>query len=403
MDFKGLTDPVVFHNEPQKKGFFQKLRPPSTNFMNKAGMVFRPQSFLVGALTVFLLFAVGIGVYLSQKPTQLIPHAQESGSNYVLNLSSFSGSSIPVGVTSFTWNKASEEHHVTIKVDDHASEFNNACDGNNQAGDACVTNYASGEYSFSFLKDHNYTVQVFQHDVTGNQLGVISVNFMVQAPGPFTLNQPTTFCSGTNSHIRLSWTEPTNGPKPGLNSGYFIYINGEYKYNNLHALTLDDPAIKTPGQTYKYKIEAVNLPDGRTFSNEVSVAAASCDSSCTPEPTQTQTADCPQGQVGTGIVMQRTSHCPGPLWTVWQEVSRSCNAPSQSPSSSPSPSPQAKGDGNKDGFIDLGDLSMMYTKWSPAIDITSNFELDFNDDKRINSIDREELRQLLLANGTIRQ
>lgn len=69
MDFKGISDPVVIMSEkPKRTGLFSKLRPPLTNF--KTGTI------LGGTLTVLLLFAVGIGVYLSQKPTQLQPQAK---------------------------------------------------------------------------------------------------------------------------------------------------------------------------------------------------------------------------------------------------------------------------------------------------------------------------------------
>src|SRR3989344_67119 len=69
MDFKGISDPVVLTSDNLKKpSFFSKLRPPSTDF-------FKNKKILGGLLTVFLLFAVGIGVYLSQKPTQLTPRA----------------------------------------------------------------------------------------------------------------------------------------------------------------------------------------------------------------------------------------------------------------------------------------------------------------------------------------
>ncbi len=86
MDFKGLSDPVVFHNEPQKKpGFFSKLRPPSTNFINKVGVAIRDKNFLVGGLTVLMLFAIGIGVFVSQKPTQLAPQASSTLDNGLIS------------------------------------------------------------------------------------------------------------------------------------------------------------------------------------------------------------------------------------------------------------------------------------------------------------------------------
>lgn len=81
-------------------------------------------------------------------------------------------------------------------------------------------------------------------------------------------------------------------------------------------------------------------------------------------------------------------------------------SPSPSPSVSPSPSPSGitgKGDGDNDGKVDLRDLSILFSKWSPAKDITSHFKLDFNNDLRINTIDFSEMNRLLLSLGIIRQ
>jgi hypothetical protein len=103
-------------------------------------------------------------------------------------------------------------------------------------------------------------------------------------PGAFTLNPPETFCSGTASYIRLNWTASPNGPQVGLNSGYFVYIDGVYQYNHLHNLEMTDPAPKNYGQTYTYKIEAVVIPNGRTFSNEQTVVAKNCAASPSPSP-----------------------------------------------------------------------------------------------------------------------
>lgn len=60
MDFKALSDPIVLVGEGEKKPSF-----------------FTSKKFLGGTLTVFLLFAVGVGVYLSQQPTELEPKANE--------------------------------------------------------------------------------------------------------------------------------------------------------------------------------------------------------------------------------------------------------------------------------------------------------------------------------------
>lgn len=164
-------------------------------------------------------------------------------------------------------------------------------------------------------------------------------------PGVFTLNQPETFCSGTNSHIRLSWTAPaTNAPRPGVNSGYFIYVNGEYKYNALHVLTFDDPEAKIPGQTYRYKVEAVVVPD-KTPSNEQSVVAQNCAPVATPPP-------------------------PSP-------------SPSLSPASSPSPSPTKKtGDLDNDGNVDIHDYNTLVQDYAAG-----NLRSDLNGDGKVNIFD----------------
>jgi hypothetical protein len=198
----------------------------------------------------------------------------------MVNISTIPGSgTITPGAQTITWDKASGAVKFTLKIDDRANEFNQACDGNNLAGDICLTNYTSNTFEFNFIEGHTYTVQVFQHDSSRAQLGgPVSVGVIAQytPPGAFTLNQPVAFCSGNNSHIRLSWTSPaTNAPRPGVNSGYFIYIDGQYKYNALHALNLDDPEPKTPGQTYRYKVEAVVVP-AKTPSNEQTIVAANC-------------------------------------------------------------------------------------------------------------------------------
>lgn len=71
MDFKALSDPVVLVGDDNNKpGFLSRIRPPETGFLKN-------KKILGGTLTVFLLFAVGVGVYLAQKPTQLQPKADE--------------------------------------------------------------------------------------------------------------------------------------------------------------------------------------------------------------------------------------------------------------------------------------------------------------------------------------
>ena len=44
---------------------------------------------------------------------------------------------------------------------------------------------------------------------------------------------------------------------------------------------------------------------------------------CTPGQSQTQTVDCPTGQVG-AITQSRTSTCPGPQWSTWSTTANTC-------------------------------------------------------------------------------
>jgi len=114
-------------------------------------------------------------------------------------------------------------------------------------------------------------------------------------PGAFTLNAPTTYCSGANSHVSLSWTASPNGPSPSTNSGYFVYVDGVYQYNALYSLSLADPVARNPGQTYTYRVEAVTIPGGRTFSNTQTVVARECRS-----PVVNLTVTTPKGIFGYG-------------------------------------------------------------------------------------------------------
>lgn len=49
-------------------------------------------------------------------------------------------------------------------------------------------------------------------------------------------------------------------------------------------------------------------------------------SDCTPLSSQTRSVACPAGQTGSRTEM-RTSSCPGPVWSTWNEISNSCVTP----------------------------------------------------------------------------
>ena len=274
MDFKGISDPVVLTVDNLKKpGFFSKIRPPSTNF-------FKNKKALGGLLTVLLLFAVGIGVYLSQKPTQLIPQATAPA--YKGNIRTE-----PSGTCTLT-----NQNLCTVKVIWDVSNLNNP---------AAITEIKVRETAGSFTQRGNF-------------------------------------------------------------------IKGE----------ADAPWITESGYNFDLYV------DDQIY-DSIFVKGVSAASSPSPSPSITPSA----------------STSPSPNASPPPSPSPS-PSPYASPSPSPSPSLQSKGDGNNDGKVDLIDLSMLYSKWSPAIDITSNFQLDFNDDKRINSFDLLEMNALLKSLGIIK-
>lgn len=193
-------------------------------------------------------------------------------------------------------------------------------------------------------------------------------------PGAFTLNPPETFCSGTNSHVRLSWTASPNGPQVGLNSGYFVYIDGVYQYNHLHNLEMTDPAPKNYGQTYTYKIEAVVIPNGRTFSNEQTVVAQNCAASPSPSPAQTCASlggKCldtlnkdTSGNTCIGGTHRGVLDCPAARPYCY--TGSTCIAPS--------PSPIGKiGDLNGDGRVNIFDFNL-FSGYFPTRDIRGDVD-----------------------------
>ena len=158
--------------------------------------------------------------------------------------------------------------------------------------------------------------------------------------GSFTLNPPETFCSGTNSHIKLSWTAMPNGPRPGYNSGYFVYVDGVYTFNHLHNLELTDPNPKNYGQVYKYKVESVMIPGDRVFSNEQSVTAKDCTPAPPPATCASLGGKCldtlnkdTEGNTCTGGTHRGVLDCPAVRPYCY--TGSTCTAPSPSPSASP--------------------------------------------------------------------
>lgn len=312
MDFKGISDPIVIVGEkPKKSSLFSKIRPPLTNF--KANKVF------AGALTVLLLFAIGIGVYLSQKPTQLKPQA-----------------------TAVTAEISIKPQNQTVAPN---QEFE----------------------SEVFLDTRDLSVTAIQAVITydPNFLQLLQI-----IPGDF-LNTTLT------------------APQITSNSAYFVVANNPGKKGSGKIATLKFKALNA----------TVNGPAKIQFDQELTLGAS----------IETNSENALSGYLASDITISSVAS-PSPSVTASASPSLS---PSLSPSPSPSPKPSAspnnrvtpgsKGDGNSDGLIEFVDLSILFSKWSPAIDITSNFQVDFNDDKKINSFDYSEMNQLLYDLGVIRR
>lgn len=300
MDFKGLSDPVVVFNKPSKQSIFQKLRPPSTNFL-------KSKKLLGGMLTVMLLFAVGLGVYISQKPTQLAPKA------------------------------STDSAEISIKPSSRTEGLN----------------------------------QEFQSDVfldtKGFDIGVTQVRINFDESKLQLLNVT------TGDFFSTVLSAPVNT----ANSTTFSLMN--------------NPAKSGSGKIATLTFKSLAVTSGTPTKIEFDTAYT-------------------QGTVpGTsfGVISQYTSSDITISASTSPSPSASTLLASPSPSSIASASPanitSSKGDGNSDGAINRQDLSNLFSFWSPATNITSHFELDFNDDKKINSFDYSKMNELLKSAGVLRQ
>lgn len=321
MDFKALSDPVVLVGDTgNKPGFFSKIRPPRTPFFNG--------KFLGGAVTVLLLFAVGIGVFLSQKPTQLTPQASNGAGELSLK---------PQTLT------ISQNQEFQIDV---------------------------------FLDTKDIAVTALQVKVLFDQtkfvlLSATQTNFfstILSAPQ----NTPTStfFAAGSDPgkkgtgnvatlRFKAIGTPNTTPSKIQISRDFTEAASNET--GDFNAVSVFNDADITISGTANPSASTIASPSP-------SVKSASCnsDDGCkSGEYCQFVQQTCPEG-MGCAAVM--SGYC----------LSKS-----------------GKGDGNSDGNIDLQDLSIMYSGWSPAVNITSGQQLDFNNDNKINSFDHLQMNLTL--------
>lgn len=396
MDFKGLSDPVVLYKHPEKKpSFFGKIRPPSTNFMNKVGMVFRNQSFLVGALTVLLLFAIGIGVYVSQKPTQLVPHADTPVCSNLIANGDFEQPVISQPATNNSW----EIYGALLPIPGLGTP-------------AGTTTNIPGW-------DPRAPGAIIQIELQKNLFGTAAKGSQyaeIDQPGKVTVTQSVPTVEGGQYEIKFSYSSRPGFSEPQKLGVYWngLQVGTVVGTSQGSGLNWQVKTFTVTGINGNSKLGfgalAESAVDKGNLVDDVSVTSISACASPSPSPIPSPSPSISPSPSPSSLACASPPVCPAGqtlfqgdppdgFCPVFQCVPVS---PSPSPSSSPSPS-GPKGDGNRDGNIDLSDLSILYTKWSTAIDITSNFELDFDDNKRINSLDHTMMRQKLIELGVIKE
>lgn len=398
MDFKGLSDPVVVVNKPsQKQSIFQKIKPPTTNF-------FKNKKFLGGAMTALLLFAVGLGVYLSQKPTQLKPQASGTGAEISI--------------------KPAQQ----VVFDNH--EFQS---------DVFVN---TNDLSVSAIKvkvDFDSKFQLLAVDLGTFMPLFLSEPIIASNSATFTVgSQPAKNGSGTIATLRFKSIEEATGSSYLIGfdqAGTDAVATQSGDLNVASGFHPSEITVKTESSfcssdidcPSNYHCPVVQQQEGVAgdpvcVPNEEEIIACnsndpdSCPSgsfcyvSCAEQGCNTFSGFCKPIDLPKSC--SKDNQCPADyvceqVFCVTAPCNRVCTyrpSPSPTPLSSPNNrvTPGADGDANSDGLIDLQDLSVFFSKWSPASDIAAFFQIDFNDDRRINSIDYSLFKQLLNAIGVVK-
>jgi hypothetical protein len=334
MDFKSLSDPVVIVGENNNKpGFFSKIRPPMTPF-------FKGKKFLGGALTVFLLFAVGVGVYLSQRPTQFTPQANQGSGELSLKPQT-------ITVTS------NQEFQIDV-----------------------------------FLDSKNTSITAIQTKILYDSSKLQLVNNTLTDYFPVVLSQPQ---NTAGSSFFAVGSSPGKTGTGNIASIKFKAIGAQSSSPTKIQISRDFTEAAS-NDTGDFNAVTVFFDSDVTISGTASPSPSSTSQSPTPTPTPVSSQSCyDDSNCKTGEYCQFVRQtCPegGGCAAV---MSGYCLPKT------------GKGDGNKDNYIDLQDLSILFSKWSPAISIGSNFELDFNNDVKINSIDYLQINDVLRKLRAVQQ
>ncbi len=323
MDFKALSDPVVLVGDSgNKRGFFSKIRPPRTPFFNG--------KFLGGAVTVLLLFAVGIGVFLSQKPTQLTPQASNGAGELSLK---------PQTLT------VSQNQEFQIDV---------FLDTKDIAVTALQVKVLFDQTKFELL---NTTQTDFFSTILSAPQNTPTSTFFAAGSDPGEKG------AGNVATLRFKaiGAPDTTPAKIQISRDFTEAVSNES--GDFNAVSAFNDADITISDTASPSASSLSSPSPSPL-----IKSASCydDSGCSPgEYCQFVQQTCPEGM---GCAAVTSGYC----------LSKS-----------------GKGDANNDGNIDLQDLSIMYSGWSPAINTASGQQLDFNNDNKINSFDNLQMNLVL--------
>ena len=459
MDFKSLSDPVVIVGEKNSKpSFFKRIREPFSKFSPKF------KKTLAVTLTVFMVFALSVGVYLSRQPTQLTPQASTDGVDLSLK---------PDNIVT----NIDQEFQVDVFVDTGQTDLK-------LAAVQAKINYDSAKLELKNvqLKDFLPTVLIQPQNTAGSTKFVVGISpsdtpkggsgtiatltFKViqSATSPISISfepgQTLVAADGRTDNVAgdlnpasvnigdMVQQSPSPVPSPTLNP------------NPETSFTLEGPNAVTAGQEFSVKIytrtdvDAANLwvtditfPEDTLEVVGIDKTGSVVDSWATEHfdnqlgeitlvggiPTPGLKTNKQNSLLSTIIFKGKANGTANISLTNNSQIYRNSDnvnilqnkrntsvtisgaanaSPSPSASASPSPSPSpsssasipaGKGDGDNNGTVDRRDLSILYSHWSPAQDITSSFQLDFNDDRRINTFDLTQMANLLFSLGVIRR
>lgn len=428
MDFKPLSHPrVITSNSPESKpSFFQKLRPPSTDFLKN-------KKLLGGVLTVMLLFAVGLGVYISQKPTQLAPKASSSGVSISLKPATISTSvnqefSVDVFADPGTSNmqitaiqaqinynpSLLELKNVTLKEflpallqPQNSSGSTKFAVGIPLGGTAKTTSGTVATLTFKALSSSSNAEITFDNTKT-----IIAATG--QAASVATDFTPTTVSFNTSSSPSPASTTPeTSFTLEGPNN--FIPVGQEfavkvYSRSDIDTANLWNAVISFP----KDLVEVVRFDKTGSFitnwseeysnnsTGEISLTGGVVNPGFKTNLSNALMTTIIFKAKADGVADIRLSDTSAIYKNSDNSKITLINRDLSSVKIGNDPGASGKGDGNNDNKVDLQDLSILFSKWSPATDITAFFKLDFNDDKRLNSIDYTQLIALLTSLGVIK-